>query len=158
LRLLTSTGGIREAGWHEHHHGPRTHLPGQERDREKVVPLMTDKALNGTEMELIADDGRKEFVRGRNLSYELIFLNICLTKFDYACKSLSILQLSNLKYVSDMYCMIHSQSHSSSLARQIYPSRVMTPMAPASETSSLHQRDKKVDVAIAGDDIVSGVQ
>jgi hypothetical protein len=55
--------------------------------------------------------------------------------------------------------MIHSQSHSaSSLARQIYPSRVMTPMAPASETSSLHQRDKKVDFAIAGDDIVSGVQ
>ena len=108
MRLLTSTGGIREAGWHEHHHGPRTHLPGQERDREKVVPLMTDKALNGTEMELIADDGRKEFVRGRNLSYELIFLNICLTKFDYACKSLSIQQLSNLKYVSNIYCMIHS--------------------------------------------------
>ena len=26
-------------------------------------------------------------------------------------------------------------------------------MAPASETSSLHQRDKKVDVAIAGDDL-----
>jgi hypothetical protein len=28
-----------------------------------------------------------------------------------------------------------------------------SPMAPASETSSLHQRDKKVDVAIAGDDL-----
>jgi hypothetical protein len=69
-------------------------------------------------------------MEGRNLSEEGIcfmswfFLNICLTKFDYACKSLSIQQLSNLKYVSNIYCMIHSQSHSaSSLARQIYPSR-----------------------------------
>ncbi len=42
-----AAGGIRKAGWHEHH-GLRPHLPGQERDKEKVVPLMMDKALNGT--------------------------------------------------------------------------------------------------------------
>ena len=91
-------------------------------DCENIPPLMGGMNLPLSEPFIYP---RKEFIL-----WVVCFLNICLTKFDYACKSLSILQLSNLKYISNMYCMIHWQCHSSSLAsaacwrhRSILPGR-----------------------------------
>ena len=98
LRLFISAGGIRVAGWHEHH-GLRPHLPGQERDREwnqRWNLLLRMMELNCFAVTIFRRHKWEEwicpnhlFIRGSNLSYELIFLNVRLTKFDYACKSLS---------------------------------------------------------------------
>ena len=74
-----------------------------------------------------------------------------MQKFEYTT---TIKSEVYIKYVlHDSLTMSFQQlGFSSLLAPQIYPSRAMTPMAPASETSPLHQRDK-VDVDIAGDDL-----